>query len=198
MTKSEFITELRKRLSGLPAEDIEERIAFYSEMIDDMIEEGRTEKEALLDIGSVEEISSQIISDIPLKRIAKERIKPKRRIQAWEIILLVLGSPIWFSLAVASVSVILSLYVVLWSVVISFWAVFASLIAGGIGVIVGGAVIAVIGSSISGIALIGSGLVCVGISLFVFIGCSAITKCTVILTKKIALGIKKCFIRKEK
>ena len=198
MTKSEFITELRKRLSGLPAEDIEERIAFYSEMIDDMIEEGRTEKEALLDIGSVEEISSQIISDIPLKRIAKERIKPKRRIQAWEIILLVLGSPIWFSLAVAAVSVILSLYVVLWSVVISFWAVFASLIAGGIGVIVGGVVLAVIGSSISGIALIGSGLVCVGISLFVFLGCSAFTKCTVILTKKIALGIKKCFIRKEK
>ena len=39
MNKQEFLAELRKRLSGLPQADIEERIVFYSEMIDDRTEE---------------------------------------------------------------------------------------------------------------------------------------------------------------
>ena len=129
MTKLEFVTELREKLSGLPNQDIEERLSFYGEMIDDRIEEGRTEEEAIADIGSVDEISAQIIRDIPLTKIVKERIKTKRRLRTWEIVFLVLGFPIWFSLAVATFAVILSLYVVLWSVIVSLWAVFVSLVA---------------------------------------------------------------------
>ena len=33
MNKQEFLTELRKGLSGLPQNDIEERLAFYGEML---------------------------------------------------------------------------------------------------------------------------------------------------------------------
>ncbi len=44
MNKQAFLTQLRKGLSGLPQEDIEERLAFYSEMIDDRIEEGLSER----------------------------------------------------------------------------------------------------------------------------------------------------------
>ena len=35
MNKQEYIALLRKGLTGLPQEDIEERAAFYGEMIDD-------------------------------------------------------------------------------------------------------------------------------------------------------------------
>ncbi len=42
MTKQEFIAELRKGLSGLPKKELEERLTFYSEMIDDRMEEGLT------------------------------------------------------------------------------------------------------------------------------------------------------------
>ena len=45
MNKQEFITSLYNRLSGLPQNDIENSIEFYSEMIDDRIEEGLTEEE---------------------------------------------------------------------------------------------------------------------------------------------------------
>ena len=38
MTKAEFITELKKRLSGLPMRELEESLSFYGEMIDDRIE----------------------------------------------------------------------------------------------------------------------------------------------------------------
>ena len=119
MTKIKFLLELHEKLSGLPQDEVEERLNFYSEMIEDRIEEGLLEEEAVAAVGSVDEIAAQIIADIPLVKIAKEKMKPKRQLKAWEIVLLVLGSPIWFSLIVAAFSVILSLYVLLWAVIIN-------------------------------------------------------------------------------
>lgn len=197
MTKQEFLDSLRARLSGLPRQELEERLAFYGEMIDDRIEEGRTEEEAVLDIGSADEISAQIIKDIPLTKIAKERLKPKRSIKTWEIVLLAVGSPIWLSLAIAALAVILSLYVVLWSVIISVWSVFASLVACAFGITAAGVVLAVSSNSLSGFAMVGAGLVLAGLSVFLFFGCKAATKGIVLLTKAIALGIKKSFVGKE-
>lgn len=37
MNKQEFLSSLRKQLPNLPRQDVNERIAFYSEMIDDRI-----------------------------------------------------------------------------------------------------------------------------------------------------------------
>lgn len=199
MSKQEFLEQLRGRLaglSGLSQDDIEERLTFYSEMIDDRMEEGLSEQDAVSGIGSVDTIISQIVADIPLTKLVKEKITPKKRLKAWEIVLLVLGSPIWFSLLIAAFAVILSLYVVLWSVIISLWAVFGSVtacavsnIAVGIGFVLTG--------SLTGIAMAGAGIVCAGLSIFLFYGCRAATKGTLLFTKKIAFGIKNCFINKE-
>ena len=102
MNKQEFLSVLRKGLSGLPQDDIEERLTFYSEMLDDRIEEGLSEEAAVAAIGDAEEVVRQAVADIPLAKIAKERIRPKRRLKAWEIVLLALGSPIWLSLGIAA------------------------------------------------------------------------------------------------
>lgn len=197
MTKQEFVANLRAKLGGLPTQDVEDRISFYCEMIDDRIEEGLSEEEAVSAIGSVDEIVSQIISDIPLAKIAREKIKPKRRLWAWEIVLLVLGAPIWLSLLIAAIAVILSLYAALWSVIISLWSVFGALCGVAIGGAVSGAVSAVLGNTVTGIALLGCALLCAGLSVFAFFGCKAATKGTLWLTKKMAWGIKKCFIGRE-
>lgn len=197
MSKQEFLAQLRKGMSGLPQDDVEERLAFYSEMIEDQMEEGLSEEEAVSAVGSVSEIVAQVVADIPLAKIAKERIKPKRRLSAGEITLLVLGSPIWLSLGIAAFAVIFSLYVVLWSVIISLWAVFASLAACAFGSVIGCIIFAVSGNGVSGIAVLAAGLVCAGLSIFLFYGCKAATKSALILTKKIAIWIKNCFIKKE-
>ena len=196
MRKNEFIIELRRGLSGLPAEDIEERVSFYTEMIDDRIEEGLTEEEAVAAIGSVDDIIAQTVSDIPLSRIAKERIKSKRKPGAWEIVLLAVGSPIWLSLIVVALAVILSLYVILWSVIVTLWAVFGALCATSFGGVVAGIILSVVGHVPSGIALIGMGVLLAGLSIFSFFGCRAATKGILILSKKIILLIKSCFIKK--
>lgn len=197
MSKQEFIAQLGKGLSGLPKDDIEERLTFYSEMIDDRMEEGLSEEEAVSAVGSVDEIIAQAVAEIPLTKIAKERIKPKRHLKVWEILLLALGSPIWISLGIATFAVILSLYASLWAVIISLWAFFGSLIGCSFGGIVAGIVFAYSVNILTGIAMISAGIVCAGLAIFMFYGCKAVTDSTLILTKKMAIWIKNCFLRKE-
>ena len=121
MNKQQFLSALCEGLRVLPQEDANERVNFYSEIIDDKIEEGFCEEDAVSSVGSVSEIVSQIISETPITKLAKEKLKPKRRLKTVEIIFLVLGSPIWLSLLVAAFAVVLSVYVSLWSVIISLW-----------------------------------------------------------------------------
>ena len=47
MNKELFLSSLRESLDGLSGEDIAERLAFYSEAIDDRMEDGLTEEEAV-------------------------------------------------------------------------------------------------------------------------------------------------------
>lgn len=195
MSKQEFLAQLCKGLSCLPQDDIDERLTFYSEMIDDRMEEGLSEEDAVCEIGNVDKIISQIIADIPLTKLVKEKIKPKRTLRMWEIILLAVGSPVWIPLLIAAFAVFFSVYIVLWSVIISLWAVEGALWCSALGSVVVGCAFS--GNALTGVALIDVGIVCAGLSIFLFYGCKAATKGTLLLTKKIALGIKNCFIKKE-
>ena len=157
---------------------------------------GEVEK-AVEKIGSVKDIGEQIISEIPLTKIAKERIKPKRKIKPWETTLIVVGSPIWISLLVAFFSVIFALFVSLWSVIISLWATFVSFIVCGFAAIIVGIVFCFMQKGVLGLAMIGVGLICLGFGILMFLVSHYATKGTVLLTKKTVLGIKKCFIKRE-
>lgn len=197
MSKQEFIERLQKGLQGLPQDDIEEHIMFYVEMIEDRIEEGFTEEEAVSEIGNIEEIISQVVADTPLAKLVKEKITPKKRLAVWEIILLVLGSPIWLSLLLVAIAVILTLYIVVWSVAISLWSVWGSLVACAFAGIVAGSALSFDGNIPAGLVVVGGGIVCAGLSIFVFYGCKMATKGILMFTKKFAIWIKKCFVKKE-
>lgn len=197
MTKHEFIAQLRAKLSGLPEREVEERLSFYAEMIDDCIEDGRTEEEAVAQIGSVDEVASQIVADIPLLAIAKKKIKPARRLKTWEIVLLCVGSPVWVPLLIAAPAVAFALYVSLWAVIVSLWAAFGSLVGGAFAGIASGLALSVGANVPAGLALIGAGVVCAGLSIFVFFGCKAATRGVVVLAGKTVLTIKRLFIKKE-
>ena len=197
MTKQEFLAKLRTGLSCLPQEDAEERLGFYSEMIDDKIEDGLSEEEAVREMGDVNDIIAQTVADAPLKKLVKKKIKSSKKLKAWEIVLLALGSPIWLSLLIAAFSVIISLYVSVWAIVISLWAVFAAFVGCFIGVLTAGILLICTSRVAAGILLIGLSLFSAGLSIFMFFGCREIVKGMIFLAKKIISGIKHLFIRKE-
>ncbi len=197
MSKQEFLAQLRKGLSGLPQDDVEERLNFYSEMIDDRIEEGFPEDEAVSAIGSVDEITAQVVADIPLSKIAKQRIRSEKKRSVGKIILLVLGFPLWFPLLAAALAVLLSLYISLWAVIIALWAVYISLVVGFIAGVVSCVIFVASGKTASGVAMLSAGIVCAGLAIFMFYGCRAISRGALMLAKKTGIWAKKCFIKKE-
>jgi len=197
MNKLDFVLQLTEKLNFLPFDEVEERVDFYAEMIDDRMEEGLSEEEAVREIGDLDGIVAQILADTPFSKLVKEKIKSKRRLNAGEIVLLVFGSPIWLSLGIAAFAVILSLYISLWAVIISLWSVFVSVAACSLGGILACVIFAAGGNGASGAAMLAAGIVCVGLSIFLFYGCKAATAGTLILTKKMALWTKNIFIKKE-
>ena len=197
MTKQEFLAALGKGLSGLPQDEKEGRLSFYSEMIDDRIEEGLPEEEAVARIGSVDEITSDIIGEIPLSQLVKEKVKPGRKLKAWEIVLIVLGAPLWLPLLIAAAAVVFSLYVTVCALIVSLWAVFIAFAGGGIWSIVCGVAYLAAGNSPMGLALISIGLILAGLSVYLFFACKAATVGTVRLAKRFVLWLKKRFVKKE-
>ena len=198
MTKIEFLAKLREGLAGLPQEDLEERLLFYGEMIDDRIEDGLTEEEAVSNIGDVETVAAQIIAEIPLSKIVKERIKPKRKIGAWAIVLIVLGSPIWLSLLIAVLAVAVAVYAVIWSLAVVLWSVDLACAAGAFAGLVSAAATAVQGGLPQCLLLIALSFVSAGLAVLLWFVCIKITKGTLLIAKKFFVGIKRCFIKKEK
>ena len=196
MTKKEFLSGLRKKLSGLPQEDIEERLNFYSEIIDDRVEEGLSEEEAVAAVGASDEIASQILSEIGGAKTEEKRDKPKRVWSVPTIVLIALGFPLWFPLLMAVLSITIAFFAVIFSAVFSIWAVFASLAGSAFGVIFSAAAFIILGKTVSGIAMLGAGLALAGLAIFAFFGCRTVTKFIVDFTKKAAIWAKNLFVKK--
>lgn len=68
MRKEEFLTALRANLTGLSPEGVEKLVEFCSEMIDDRMEDGLTEEEAVAAAGSLDELIQQAKTELlPVK-----------------------------------------------------------------------------------------------------------------------------------
>ena len=181
MNKREFILALSKGLAGLPYEEQDKWLDFYSEMIDDRIEEGLSETEAVEAIGPVEDVIRQVLAQA--KPVKKE--KKRRELKTWHWVLLIAGSPVWFSLLIAAASIIFSLMVAAWAVVIGFYAIGSSLVACGVAGVALLPIMIIKGNVGAGIAGLGAGLFCAGLGIFWIIGTHYITKGVVWLCKKL-------------
>ena len=186
MTKHDFLNALRMKLSYLPKEEIRERLNFYSEMIDDRMEEGLSEEEAVSGIGSVDVIAAQILSDAGNSKSAQRK-------QNNAILLIVLGSPIWISLLLSSVAIGISLFVSLWACITSLWGTFIALVVCGLCCLLAGAGFALFGYGTSGLFLVAIGLICAGAAMFFLLGVKYLTNAAVWLTKRIFRKFCSCF-----
>ena len=195
MRKQEFLYALRRQLSRLPAKEASERVNFYSEMIDDKMEDGLSEEAAVREVGSTEKIAAEILADT--RALSLANAEPTKKFNTGTLILLVLGSPIWLSLAIAAFAVVISLYAALFSVIIALWAVFVSFVAAAPASVIVGIIFAFCGNVLSGIVALGAGLVLAGLAIFLFYDCKAATKGTLLLTKWSCSQIANLFRRKE-
>lgn len=107
MSKSIFIDTLRALLEPLNKEESDKFISYYEEIIEDYKESGLTEQEVIDKIGSPQSIANDILSEQDLIK------KPSSNNKVLNKILLFLGFPLWGSLLLTAVLIILSVYIVI-------------------------------------------------------------------------------------
>lgn len=198
MTKQEFLQQLSAKLEGVPEEEKLKSIDFYSEMMDDRMEDGMSEEEAVEAVGTVDDAVKEILSSIPLSDLIRSRKDSRGKLKTWQIVLLAVGSPVWVPLLIAFFAVLLALYVALWAVVVSFFAADIALFVSGIAsVIVGIAAIFRLGSTWA-LAAVGGGLILTGGSVMLIVPLSKLAKATAKLAKVIVLWIKSWFVGRKK
>lgn len=203
MNKKKFLLRLKRALRGCAPAEIQNRLAFYAEMIDDRMEEGLTEKDAVLEIGAPEKIADEILSE--MKAEGKEA---KRPLGTGAKILIALGSPVWlslviavfavvFSLAVSALAIVFSLFVCLFAVLISLCAVGVSLGVSGAACIVGSVVCAFTGRIPEALMIAGTGFVLLALGVIFFHLCRPAGKWILRAMEKTWSYFKKAVFRRR-
>ena len=196
MNREEFLKALGSQLAGLPEENIESTLEYYAESIDDRVEEGMSEAEAVADLGSPEEIAREILLDIPMVKLVKARVKPNRSLRGWEIVFIILGFPLWLPLLLAAGAVILAVYVCLWSSIAALFSVVLSLAAGALAALVGGFIfLRGLGSVLLGV---GAAFLCAGLAILFCMLSILAAKGLIGMGKALWRGIKACFVGRKK
>ena len=192
MNKAEFTQQLTNSLAGLSQYDINRSVDYYTEMIDDRVEDGMTEEDAVAALGSIDEIRSKILEEVPITKIVKEKMTPKRSFGAGEIVLLVLGAPLWLPLLLAGIIVILAIYISFWSIIFSLYVADLSVFISGLA----GLIVAAIkpGGPLGALFYAGCGIALIGVAILLFFGFNQVTKGLLFISRMIILGIKKMFV----
>ena len=197
MNKQEFLSALAQRLSALPEAERDASLAYYSEIIDDALEEGMSQQEAVESLGDIDQIVSQIVADVPLSKLVKKQLKTSKKRKAWEIVLIVLGSPVWLPLLLSAVIVVAAVYICIWAVVISLYAVDLALGASTFAMLVCSVVFFVLRSPVAALWMLAAALILAGLTILFFLLSNLCAKYTAILGKKICIGFKKMIVSKE-
>ena len=135
MNKTQFCALLGNKLKPyLSPKEMYKTINFFEEMIDDRVDEGLSEEQAVSQLGNIDDIVGQILDEHNIKKRQKKlvwRFIPQKTPSAANIIIAILLFPIWITI---------------FSLVASFFIAFVSLIFS--------LVLAVISFFVGGIALI--------------------------------------------
>lgn len=130
MNKADFLAALEKQLKKLKKSDRKRFLEYYREIIEDTVEDGCTEEEAIRRIGTPEEVAREILIE-QTDHLEESASASKKAVT---ITLLVIGSPLWAtvllllvglglsaaliaaSLALAGGFLVFAVYLILWCI----------------------------------------------------------------------------------
>lgn len=170
MNKSKYLKKLYRKLYFFGRDERKSIVDYYSEIIDDAIESGKTEELAVSELESPE-----IIARKYRKQRKTEWENAGKKIPTWFWVVLLVGSPVWLALFVSVLAVVIAVVAAVFAVIVGFTV-------GGIVFVISGIVNMFLDFSL-GLAKLGTGI-------FVFALGSLIAIGSHILLKKIIKRIK--------
>ncbi|MBQ1327220.1 MAG: DUF1700 domain-containing protein [Eubacterium sp.] len=189
MNKTEFMKVLSDKLHGLPKDDYDDAINYYTEFFMDGDIDDDTDVIPI--VGTPENIARKILDDALVSQIKSEKAESNINTDQgkerennsslsktiWLIILSIFAAPIAFPVAIAAVAVVFSLaiacFAVLFSIVIASFAVIVS----GVLIIPG---IFFAGQFAQGLVILGIALIALSLGIVLFYG--ALKLCRVVFS----------------
>ncbi|NMC56598.1 MAG: hypothetical protein GYA50_05195, partial [Eubacteriaceae bacterium] len=103
----------------MPYSEVEKTLSFYTESIDDRMEDGMSEEEAVSRLGDIDTIAKEIRADLPITTLIGKKVKQSRDKASnktlW-IVLAICGIPFWLPIAAAFAVTVLAVYFSIWAV----------------------------------------------------------------------------------
>lgn len=189
MTRTQFLDGLKQELHGLPQQEIEQTLHYYSEIIADRMEEGMTEEEAVAKMEPMHVIARRVAADF------KGTAAPRAKLSGFMIAMIILGFPLWFPLLVTGAALMVVMLTLAWVMVLVLWAVCLALFSGGMAAIItlftGG-----YHFGVPPVGQIGLGMAAVGLSIFLFYGAKGAIPLATGATLRLVSRIKKGFVKR--
>ena len=197
MNRAEYLDEIKSKLLGLSESDIDKALEFYKEALDDRMEDGLSEEQAINAVGTADEVADQILMDTPLPKLVSATVKPKRAMRGWEIVLLILGAPLWIPLVITVFALALTVVCVIFSLIIAVVAIVFAFIVGGLAALIAGLVGFIAGDGIVALAKFGAALIMIGAGALLFLPCKSLVLWLIELCGRFFKWIKKQFVRRK-
>ena len=193
MNRVEFLEQLRTALYKLPGYIVKRSLAQYDATIDKRMDAGVSEEEAVASLGKVDTLAAQIIKETPLVPKVIGRLKTKSH--ELNIVLLILLSPIWISIACACALAFLIAYLAIWVVIVSLWGAALVTLVSGVAAFVSSYYLIVAGFTLPALLRIGIGFILIGLGVFCFFGVRIASKGLVGLTKTYVRKVRRLFAK---
>lgn len=199
MNKTEFLRELEKELKKINKKEYKNYILYYDELIEDYKEDGNSEEEAIEKIGNPKNIANNNIEELNNSAINSMSTSLK----VISIILIILGSPLWGSLILCVLCLILSLFILIGCAYLLIWCIPFMTATLGVASFCGGIVSVVLSifAIQDGIHIflfqLGAGLLMTGIGILVSLFTLWIGKKFINITKRFTKYIVKIFEKRR-
>lgn len=160
MTQNEFLNKLKIHLAKIPKDEQERIVEYYSEIINDKIDEGKMEEQVIAELGTPEQVAQSVLEDysdtaLPIKRKSHN-----------------IGAIIGFSMLIPFIIVMLA---ALGALALAFIVASAGLIIGGIAYFISSFII-FFQSFAAGLFQIGAGFLTAALGVFAIFGSVAFGK----------------------
>ena len=196
MNKEKFLSAIEARLNGLPLGDTKKALDYYSELIEDRMEEGMSENEAVASLGNPDEVANQILMDMPLQKLVGQKVKQRRSLGVLATVLLIISSPMWVPLVLAALIVVAAVIISIFSIFIAFYAAVISMGAVSLAGIATFPILLVHGNIGPSLFMLSAAFIIAGAAIFMLIGVNRLTLLFIKLLKLIFVGIKSLIVGK--
>ena len=192
MKKKEFLKKLKKGLAPMGGYERQRVLDYYDEMISDRIETGKTEEEAVAELGSPEYVIEKTLIEAGIDPSQKQAFfkEPDGKIKTVWLVVLIAGAPLWFGLACGLFGLAVGLFCAVIGIAAGVISACLGMVFGGFGMFVYG-FYELFQSVGSGLMCISGGLVAFSLGAFLSLGIWVLSKKAFIKIKSIIKSRRK-------